>query len=164
MLAEIGVAAHAGNAPAQALAPLGGIVMLGRMDVPERANVLKLNRPPWAGRVRYLAEADRSAIQTIRRGILFVMAFWSGTSFQSFARLKQTLSRLDPDGRLEIVVVDTDGCPDLYEVPELVGKMHGNGEAAWVCGGRIVCTASNGSQPQAFEVYTRHLLDECDSL
>lgn len=85
--------------------------------------------------MRYLAEADRSVIQTIRCGILFVMAFWSGASFQSFARLKQVLSRLDSGGRLEVVVVDTDGCPDLYETPELVGK--------------------------AFETFTLRILGEC---
>lgn len=145
------------------LAPGGGSVMLGGMVFPERANQLKLHLPPWAGRVRYESEADRSIISSINRGILFIMAFWSGTSYQSFARLKQALTRIDPEGRLEVVVVDTDGCPDLYEVPELLGKMHGNGEVAWICGGRIVCTAANGSHPIAFEVYTRHLLFECIS-
>jgi hypothetical protein len=131
------------------------------MNVPARARVLKLDEPPLAGRVRYLAEADRSVIPTIRCGILFVMAFWSGTSFQSLTRLKQVLSRLDPSGRLEVVVVDTDGCPDLYQVPELAGRMAGNGEAAWVNAGRVLCTASCGSHPKAFETYTRHLLGEC---
>jgi hypothetical protein len=131
------------------------------MNLPDRARVLKLEEPPLVGRVRYLAEADRSVIPTIRCGILFVMAFWSGTSFQSLFRLKQTLSRLDPSGRLEVVVVDTDGCPDLYEVPELVGKLHGNGEAAWVSAGKIVCTSSCGSDPKAFQTYTRHLLGAC---
>jgi hypothetical protein len=131
------------------------------MVVPDRARVLKLREPPLAGRARYLAEADRSVIRTIRCGILFVMAFWSGTSIQSFARLKQILSRLDPSGRLEVVVVDTDGCPDLYEVPELVGKLHGNGEAAWVGAGRVICTAAFRSHPAAFETFTRHLLGEC---
>ena len=131
------------------------------MEVPDRERVLKLDEPPFAGRVRFLAEADRSVIATIRCGILFIMAFWSGTSFRSFARLKQVLSELDPGGRLELLVVDTDGCPDLYEVPELVGKMHGNGEVAWVSAGQVIGTASCGSHPQAFETYTRYLLGEC---
>jgi hypothetical protein len=123
--------------------------------------MLKLDESPLAGRVRYLSETDRSVIQTIRCGVLFVMAFWSGTSLRSFTHLKQTLARLDPDGRLEVVVVDTDGCPDLYHVPELLGKMHGNGEAAWISEGKVVATASCGSHPKAFETYTRHLLGEC---
>jgi hypothetical protein len=131
------------------------------MDAPDQARVLKLDEPPLTGRIRFLPQADRSVIRTIRCGILFIMAFWSGTSFQSFARLKQVLSRLDPAGRLEVVVVDTDGCPDLYEAPELVGKLHGNGEIAWVSAGQVVATAACGSHPKAFRTYTRHLLDEC---
>jgi hypothetical protein len=125
------------------------------------ARTLKHNEPPLAGRVRYLAEADRAVIPTVHCGILFVMAFWSGTAYQSFARLKQVLSRLDPGGRLEDVVVDTDGCLNLHEVPELAGKLHGNGEAAWISAGRVLCTASCGSHPKAFEIYTRHLLGAC---
>jgi hypothetical protein len=131
------------------------------MDVPDRVRILKLDEPPFAGRVRYLSQADRSVIQTIRCGVLFIMAFWSGTSSTSFSRLKQVLSNLDSAGRLEVVVVDTDGCPDLYEAPELVGKLHGNGEAAWISDGRVVCTATCGSHPNAFETLTRHLLTEC---
>jgi hypothetical protein len=131
------------------------------MEVPERARVLKLDEPPLSGRVRYLSETDRSVIPTIRCGVLFVMAFWSVTSFRSFAHLKQTLARLDLDGLLEVVVVDTDGCPDLCHAPELLGQMHGNGEAAWISGGKVVATASCGSHPKAFETYTRYLLGEC---
>jgi len=131
------------------------------MNVPDRARVLNLDEPPLAGRVRYLAETDRSVISTIHSGILFVMAFWSGSSFQSFARLKQTLIRLDADARLEVVVVNADGCPDLYKAPELAGKMHGHGEAAWISGGHVVAVASCGSHPNAFGTYTRHLLEKC---
>jgi hypothetical protein len=131
------------------------------MDEFDRARVLQLDQPPFAGRVRYLPEADRSVLPEIHCGILFVMAFWSVTSFQSFSRLKQALSWHDPCGRLQVVVVDTDGCPDLYEVPELAGKMHGNGEAVWVSAGRVLRTESCNSNPEAFETYTRHLLGEC---
>jgi hypothetical protein len=134
------------------------------MNLPDRARMLKFHEPPLAGRVRYLFEADRSVIKTIRCGILFVMAFWSTTSFQSFARLKKVLSHLDPDGRLEVVVVDTDGCPDLHESPELRGTLHGNGEVAWISNGRVVCTAANGSHPKAFATFTRHLLANCAAL
>jgi hypothetical protein len=45
--------------------------------------------------------------------------------------------------------------------PPLAGRMAGNGEAAWVSAGRVLCTASLGSHPKAFETYTRHLLGEC---
>jgi hypothetical protein len=110
------------------------------------------------GRGRFLSFADRSVISTIRLGVLFVMAFWSGSSRQTFARLKEVVSRLDPDGRLEVVVVDTDGFPELQEVPEFTGKLHGHGETAWIREGLIVATTWIASSPKAFETSARELL------
>jgi hypothetical protein len=131
------------------------------MNAPNPARVLNIDEPPLAGRVRFMATADRSVIPDIRRGVLFLMAFWSGTSFHSLHHLKRVLSRIDADGRLEVVIVDVDGCPDLYDAPEFFGKLHGNGEAAWVSRGKVVATAAYGSHPKAFETYTRYLLEEC---
>ncbi len=111
-----------------------------------------------ANRTRFLAEADRTVIGTIRLGVLFVMAFWSGPARQGFARLKQVLAAVDPGGRLELVLVDTDGCPDLYETPEFAGRLHGSGEVAWVCDGRVVNTSGTGPRPECFEPLTRQLL------
>lgn len=111
-----------------------------------------------AGRTRLLPESDRSVIGSIRLGVLFVMAYWSGTSRLGFAHLKRVLAEADPGGRLELVVVDTDGCPDLYKAPEFVGNMHGHGEVAWVRDGRVVCTSGLGYHPECFEPYTRQLL------
>jgi hypothetical protein len=114
--------------------------------------------PSHVGRVRFLATADRSVLGTIRLGVLFVMAWWSGPSRQAFARLKQVLADLDPGGRLEMVVVDTDGCPDLYECRDFAGQLHGWGEVAWVRDGRVVRTSGMGYQPECFGPYTRELL------
>lgn len=114
------------------------------------------------GRTRFLAESDRSVIGSIRLGVLFVMAFWSGTSRLGFAHLKRVLASADPGGRLELVVVDTDGCPDLYEAPEFVGKMHGHGEVAWVRNGRVICTSGLGYHPECFEPNTQQLLASVD--
>jgi hypothetical protein len=88
-----------------------------------------------------------------------VMAFWSGPSRLAFAHLKKVLSEVDRNGRLELVVVDTDGCPDLYEIPEFFLKLRGNGEAAWIDEGRIVNVATGGSAPDAVEIFTRRLLE-----
>ena len=111
-----------------------------------------------AARTRFLPTADRSVFGTIRLGVLFIMAWWSGPSRQGFVKLKQVLAALDPGGRLELVVVDTDGCPDLYECPEFVGQLHGWGEVAWVRGGRVVLTSGMGYHPECFEPHTRELL------
>jgi hypothetical protein len=112
-----------------------------------------------AGRTRFLAEADRSVIGPIRLGVLFVMAFWSGPSRQGFAKLKDVLAAHDPGGRLEVVVVDTDGCPDLCDAPEFAGQLHGWGEVAWIRDGRVVRTSGMGYHPECFEPYTRQLLE-----
>jgi hypothetical protein len=114
-----------------------------------------------ARRFRFLAEADRSVFETIRCGVLFIMAFWSGSARQAFSVLKQVMSAVDPSGQLELVVVDTDGCPDLYDVPELFGKMHGAGETVWVTDGRIMTTSGLGFHPESFEPNTRALLEQC---
>ena len=112
-------------------------------------------------RTRFYSVADRTVIGTIQYGVLFVMAFWSGPARMAFAELKRVLEKVDPLGRLELVVVDTDGCPDLYELPEFAGKLAGAGETAWVRDGRIVHTSGHGYQPECFEPYTRQLLNGC---
>jgi hypothetical protein len=112
-------------------------------------------------RIRFFAEADRTVFETIRCGVLFVMAFWSGPARKAFAELKRVLAAVDPGGCLELVVVDTDGCPDLYEAPEFLGKLHGAGEAAWVKDGRIVVTSGLGFRPESFLPNTQALLEEC---
>jgi hypothetical protein len=111
-----------------------------------------------ASRLRFLPQTDRSVIATIDLGVLFVMAFWSGPSRKGFAELKRVLAETDPTGRLELVVVDTDGCPDLYVTSEFCGKMHGAGETAWIKDGKIVCTSGLGYHPECFEGFTRQLL------
>jgi hypothetical protein len=116
--------------------------------------------PSHAARLRFLAEADRSTLDSIRFGVLFVMAFWSGSSRKAFAELKRALTECDPTGRLELVVVDTDGCPELYELPEFVGKMHGAGETAWVKDGKIVRTSGLGFHPECFRPFTQQLMNE----
>src|SRR5262245_59071996 len=116
-----------------------------------------------AKRTRFYSEADRAVLATIRCGVLFVMAFWSGSARLAFQELKRVLEVVDPDGRLELIVVDTDGCPDIWELPEFVGKLHGAGEAAWIRGGQVVRTSGLGHHPECFEPNTLLLLEECQA-
>jgi hypothetical protein len=114
-------------------------------------------------RTRFYSEADRALLVTIRCGVLFVMAFWSGPARLAFQQLKRVLEAVDPEGRLDLVVVDTDGCPDICELPEFVSKLHGAGETAWVREGQILRTSGVGYHPECFEPYTRQLLVECQT-
>lgn len=131
------------------------------MDVLSRARTLKLDEPPLAGRVRYFESADSSVVESIHCGILFIMSFWSGPSFQSLKRLKEVLSREDPNGLLEVCIVDINGCEQLVKQTERIGIIGGYGEAAWISAGKILCTANVGSHPLAIATFTRHLLEEC---
>ena len=60
-------------------------------------------------RIRYYPDADENVVRAIGRGILFQIAFWSGPAFAAFAKLTGTIAKLDPESKLEFVVVDIDG-------------------------------------------------------
>jgi hypothetical protein len=107
-------------------------------------------------RIRYVPEADDATVRSIRRGVLFLMAFWSVSARLAFEKLTEVLAELDAG--LELVVADVDGSPALYELPEFKSKVHGYGEAAWVRDGRIVATSGLGVNTACFEPNTRALL------
>lgn len=108
-------------------------------------------------RIKYLADADEKTVRAIGRGVLFLMAFWSGPSVKAFAKLTEVLASL-PSNDLELVVVDVDGSFPLYELPEFKGQISGAGETAWVWDGRIVATSGRGLNAECFEPNTVALL------
>jgi hypothetical protein len=83
-------------------------------------------------RVRFYERADSGIVSSIDLGILFLMAFWSGPSRSAFAKLKDALKREDPEGRIELAVVDADGSPDLERAPLFLSSISGAGETAWI--------------------------------
>lgn len=114
-------------------------------------------------RAQYIGEDAHFALEGIDCGILFFMAFWSGPARQAFAELKRVLAEIDPDGRIELVVIDLDGCTQMPNVPGLSVAMlsGGYGETAWVKNGRIVSTSGRGFHPECFRENTRALLGSC---
>jgi hypothetical protein len=108
-------------------------------------------------RIRYVAAADEATLRSIRRGVLFFMAFWSVYSVQAFARLTEVLAGLDAK-EMEVVVVDVDDSPGLLWLPEFKGKVHGAGEAAWVRDGEVVSTSGLGVNTACFEPNTLAML------
>ena len=77
---------------------------------------------------------------------------------KAFNQLTDVVNRLDPDGTLEFVVIDTDGAQEFYEHPDFKGKLHGAGETAWIKDGVIQCTSGLGYNPNCFEPNTKELL------
>ena len=108
-------------------------------------------------RINYYPDADEAALRSIGRGVLFLMAFWSGPSVQAFAKLTEVLASL-PQHDLELVVVDVDGSAPLYELPEFKGQIAGAGETAWVRDGRIVATSGRGLNVESCNPNTLALL------
>ncbi len=97
--------------------------------------------------IRYVADADADIVRTIQNGILFLVAFWSGPSLNAFSKLTKALHDRGA-GDLELIVVDVDGSPGVYqlrEIKELYGGMAiappGWGEAAFCRDGQIVHAA-----------------------
>jgi hypothetical protein len=77
-----------------------------------------------------------TSITSIQRGIVFLLARWSGPAVNARDIL---LNLLQDRGISEhLLCVDVDREPEIYDVPELSGKIHGWGEAAVVRDGKIV--------------------------
>jgi hypothetical protein len=69
-----------------------------------------------------------TAIQSIQNGIVFLMAEWSGVAKLAHRQLVSCMEqRRIPLEQLH--VLDVDCHPELYDMPEFVGKVHGWGEA-----------------------------------
>lgn len=95
-------------------------------------------------------------ISSIRRGIIFLMATWSGGAQWALPKLVSFLEEHNiPKEQLHIL--DVDQHRELYDLPELVGKIHGWGEALVIKDGRIVFFTRLGKD--------QHLIQEhCDKL
>lgn len=122
------------------------------------AAIIRRDAGPLADRVEFIPDAPLSVIDETKLGILFVMAFWSGGSRQSFAKLVRTIKKLDPDGRLRFVVVDTDHIPHFYESAQFAGHFHGWGEAFWIKEGVVVSHSGVGLNLDCIEPNTLDLL------
>jgi hypothetical protein len=87
------------------------------------------------------------------------MAFWSIYAVQAFAKLTEVIARLDPEGKVELVVVDIDGSERLSTVSEFLGGVRGVGETAWVRNGSIIATSGLGPNVECFVPNTVLLLE-----
>ena len=109
-------------------------------------------------RVIYHFDAGTEILERIERGLLFVMAFWSGPSIQSLIAITEILANLDPNCCLGFVVIDTDGATELYDHPGFKNRLHGCGEIAWIRKGSIVATTEIGFNPIDYRRNTESLL------
>jgi len=96
-------------------------------------------------------------ITSVQSGIVFLMAEWSGQAKWAYNQLKDFLAQhqaaLD-----HLTCIDVDREPDIYDLPELSGKIHGCGEAAVIKNGRIVFVTELGKDKRQIQNRCEELL------
>ena len=111
-------------------------------------------------RVVFDADLHDHQPQTIACGVIFVHAFWAGSSVQSLAEFCKSIARVDTQRLLLFVVCDIDSIlerdPSLYQSD----GSGGNGDVFWISNGRVVArhTASRSCD---FDTANRSLLQWC---
>ena len=106
------------------------------------------------GLVAYMT-ADK--ITSIQRGIIFIMAEWSGQAKWAYKHLAEFLAQ-HGDALEHLVTIDIDQQPYIGNLPELSGKIHGYGEVAVVRDGHIVFVAALGREKSLIQNRCEELL------
>jgi hypothetical protein len=103
-----------------------------------------------------------TAIQSMKRGIVFLMAEWSGGAKLGHRHLVTFLEQSGISTE-QLHVLDVDRHPELYDMPEFAGKIHGWGEAAVVRDGRIVFVTVLGKDQSRTQEHCEELLRVYDA-
>jgi purine nucleoside permease len=113
---------------------------------------------------RVVFDADLSGHQphTINCGVIFVHAFWAGSSRRTLAHFCQSIVRVDTDRRLRFIVCDIDDIPPLDPILYRGDLSGGNGDVFWMFNGQIVArhTASRSCD---FDTANQSLIQCCSS-
>lgn len=99
-----------------------------------RAVVAKYSALP-PGRIEYLDHATVQVILQMRYGFLMLLAFWSAPALVAFKKYTHVLASTAEADTLEVLVVNTDGAPEVHDVPELKGRTSGVCESLFVRAG-----------------------------
>jgi hypothetical protein len=98
-----------------------------------------------------------TAITSIKRGIVFLMATWSGAAQWALPKLVAFIEQHHISSE-QLHLLNADAHPELYDLPELNGKTHGWGEAFVVKGGRIVFFTCLGKDKNLVHMRCEELL------
>jgi hypothetical protein len=97
-----------------------------------------------------------TAIEACQNGIVFLLAEWSGGAKWAHDQLVMSLEQRGiPLEQLH--VLDVDHHPELYDMPEFSGRIHGWGEAAVVRDGRIVFVTVLGEDQSRIQEHCNEL-------
>jgi hypothetical protein len=112
-------------------------------------------------RLRVARQLDELHMSTIRRGIIFIFAVWSGPAIVAFQRFTRVLADIDTTG-VDLVVLDTDSLT-AEAGRALWGRVvGGGGETLWVRDGVVVSRSLlcvPDSEPEVLR-HTRDLIDK----
>ncbi len=90
-----------------------------------------------ADRLTYYPTADPAVFAAVGRGLVFMMAWWSGSARLAWRDVREAVAAADPAGRLRVAVLDIDGLTGFDgHAPGL--PVCGAGETAWAWDGRPV--------------------------
>lgn len=123
---------------------------------PDGMRLLVSARFPF-DRFQYVPDATVETVRWIDRGILFVIAFWSGPAFRAYGELTTVITRLKAEEKLQLVVADIDGAEELMSIPE-IGRLGGAGETAWIRSGKVIAYSGPGLNLECFKPNTLSLL------
>ena len=113
-------------------------------------------------RVTFDADLSTHAPDAMLCGVIFVHAFWAGTSVRALSDFCSSLLRIDTIRRIQFVVCDIDEIPSCWPTLYAEDRSGGNGDAFWVCGGRVVARHT-ASRTCDFDTANRSLLHCCST-
>lgn len=113
-------------------------------------------------RVVFDAELRSNQPKTIECGVIFVHAFWAGSSSKTLADFCKSIVRVDTDSRLRFVVCDIDEIPPLDPILYRGDTSGGNGDVFWIAHVQVIArhTASRSCD---FDTANQSLLQWCDA-
>jgi hypothetical protein len=83
-------------------------------------------------------DEDLLQVDRVSRGIVFVLARWSGASQLSFRTLTSVLNQIPGAASIQVLILDSDSLA-AERFRESVGEVpSGRGETYWIRGGRVV--------------------------
>jgi hypothetical protein len=87
--------------------------------------------------ITYLETIDDKFIESIRKGIVFIVAFWSGPSLVALSILTTLFNQLDFK-EVDLYVVNIDGLTCEFIEKHWGNVVNGWGETFWIKNGAVV--------------------------
>ncbi len=115
--------------------------------------------------VEVVSEFTATQLQSMKRGVLFVCALWSGPARQGLVEFKRFAAK-HRSGNLQIVILDTDGVQPIYELldPRFQKLFGGWGEVLWIRDGKVVHAENNSKKRLTAEALNSRTEEYCQNV